>query len=148
MNDKKICLQCIIPLVVAKICVDALIISNKDSADYSKITELKDKCFGYVIKQSNPKLLRRLSRCCNELFLLFTSKQDGTYYIRKMIVTVFNATQQLFDENLINEDVALMVQALLDVEHNSYKGTSEDWEKLLASANKKTNNFLKIIKNI
>ena len=147
MNDKPRCQNAILPAVVFALTQDALKLS-KDEAEKESLARINAIALKvYSAYANNWKLVKRTSKALNRILELFVDSRDGTYHIRKVILALFGATQLALNEYLIQNESALVVQDALNLEAK-LEFNEADWFKLKASADKKVEDILKIIKEI
>lgn len=147
MNDKPRCQNAILPAVVFALTQDALKLS-KDEAEKESLARINAIAFKvYSAYANSRKLKKRTSKSLNRILELFVDSRDGTYHIRKVILALYNVAQEAFNANLIKKRSALVVQFALNLE-GKLEFNEADWLKLKASADKKVEDILKIIKEI
>lgn len=146
-NDRRAKQEAVIPAILLKVMFDA-IEKSKSKAQTDKLekiyNESLEKLYEIIRK---PKLLLKVQKIVNEIMNLFVNKQDGTYHIRKVILTLHGVTQTALDLDYIENDVALLVQEALILENEIYID-DESWHKLKSSADKKVDQIIDIIANI
>lgn len=147
MNEKRRCQQAILPAVIYTILEDAINLNKETAAckEIKTIQEIAAKIISSYI--DNIKLIKRIGRGRDKILKLFLDKNEGTYYIRKVILGLFEVTQLALDQGLIDENAALVVQDVLNLE-NEVPMNDEEWLKLKASADKRTEEILTIIREI
>lgn len=147
MNERRACQHALLPAIVFALTKDALAGSqDKDEIVLlTKINQIADK----VARSYAPteKLLRRVDKSIHKTIQLFVDARDGRYHIRKVILALHGATQIALDSDLINNEVALVVQDALNLE-GRFEMKDEDWIKLKQSADKKVEEIVKIIHNV
>ncbi len=147
MNDKPRCQNAILPAVVFALTQDALKLS-KNEAEKESLTKINAIALKVYSAYANSwKLKKRTSKALNGILELFVDSRDGTYHIRKVILGLYNVAQEMFNANLIKKRSALVVQFALNLE-GKLEFNEADWLKLKASADKKVEDILKIIKEI
>lgn len=147
MNEKRRCQNAILPAVVFALTSDAMKLSKSD-AEKESLFGINTTAFKiYAIYADSLKLKKRTSKAVNKILELFVDVRDGTYHIRKVILALYNVTQEAFDAGLIQKESAEVVQDALDLE-GKLDCEEQDWLKLKASAEKRQNEILKIIKEI
>lgn len=147
MNDKRRCQNAILPAVVFALTSDAMKLSEND-AEKESLTRINKIAYKIYFSYADSfKLIKRTSKALNRILELFVDARDGTYHIRKVILALYNVTQEAFDVGLIQKESAEVVQDALDLEGKLYC-EEQDWLKLKASAEKRQNEILKIISEI
>lgn len=145
LSDKRRCQHAVLPAVVYALMTDAAKMTSKQEEKdlYSKVGQIADKvCWAYA---NNWKLVKRTSRALHKILNLFVDSRDGKYHIRKVMLALHGATQIVLDEDLITNDVALVVQDALNLE-GMMTINDDDWLKLKASADKKIDDIVNIIR--
>ncbi|MBM5782585.1 MAG: hypothetical protein FJ368_04095 [Pelagibacterales bacterium] len=147
MNDKKACQHAYFPAIVLTLAGEAIARSKND--DEKQLIDNLAKIAAIVYKSYAPslKLIKRVSRAVHATLSLFVDARDNTYHIRKVFLALFGATQTALDEDLIDNNIALVVQDALNIEGKAPMA-DEDWLKLKASADKKVKEIMTILKNI
>lgn len=144
MNDKRRCSNAILPAVVYAITLDAIKLGKDEKEKESLIRINTIAKTVYAAYANCFKLEKRVSKRVHEILKLFVDARDGTYHIRKVILALYNATQEAYNMSLIKKDSALVVQDALNLE-GKLPMNEDAWFKLKSSADKKVDDIVKII---
>lgn len=147
MNDKRSAQVAIFPAILFALTKEAIGYSNHNK-ECEILYDINHKSMQAMFDTiSRPKLLKRLEKAINSILKLFVDSQDGTYHIRKVILALHGATQKALDCDMINNDIAILMQEALNLE-GEIPMSDKDWLKLKASADKKCDDVFRIIQNI
>lgn len=144
LSDKKRIELAILPALIFSLMQDAFNASKTEEEKESVSKILKISFIIYTSFADSPKLVKRVSKLVHKILSLFVDKRDGTYHIRKVILCLYEVTQRLIYEGRIDDQIALVVQDALELEHAS-QISDKDWFALKESAEKRVEDVIKLI---